>query len=297
MSFWFFSTGTGFLLGAGLIIAAVLVSFLGRSLLKMIAVYLLFFAGAALILASGTPIFAFLGWPWLIVLLVWLGLLTFRKESSSKFNIIVGLLAIILSCTALIGECLFYKMPQLPEGGYEKLYIIGDSITTGIGGPNEKTYPKLLREKHGIKIVSLAIAGATATDAALRQAPRIKDNKAIVLLEIGGNDLLRSTKPYQFEIDLEMLLEMVARNERLTIMLELPVLPWQSKYTKIQRKLAKKYGVVLIPKRFFVSILSLKEATTDGIHLSQTGHEIMANGIWSIIGKLLTEQENYNDLH
>lgn len=288
MSFWFFSTGTGFLLGAGLIIAAVLVSFLNRSLLKKIVMYLLFFTGVALVLASGTPIFAWLGWLWLIALLVWLSASTFGKKASSKFNIIVGLLAIILSCTTLAGEYLFYKMPQLPEGGYEKLYIIGDSITTGIGGPNEKTYPKLLREKHGIEVVSLAIAGATTADAALRQAPRIKDDKAVVLLEIGGNDLLRSTKPYQFEMDLEMLLEMVAREKKLAIMLELPVLPWQSKYTKIQRKLAQKYGVVLIPKRFFVSILSPKEATTDGIHLSQIGHEIMADGLWEIIGSSIT---------
>jgi len=284
MSFWFFSTGTGFLLGAGLIIIAVLVSFPGRGLLKKTAVYLIFFAGIALILASGTPISAWLFWSWLIVLLVWLGLLTFSKESSSKFNIIVGLLAIIFSGTALIGEWYYYKMPQLPKGGYHKLYIIGDSITTGIGGPSEKTYPKIIHEKHGVEVVSLAIAGATAADAALRQAPRIKDGKAVVLLEIGGNDLLRSTKAYQFEMDLEMLLEKVARGEKLVIMLELPVLPWQSKYTKIQRKLAKKYGVVLIPKRFFVSILSPKEATTDGIHLSQTGHEFMADGLWELIG-------------
>jgi lysophospholipase L1-like esterase len=288
MSFWFFSTGTGFLLGAGLIIGAVLVSFLDRSLLKKIVMYLLFFAGAALILASGTPFFVWLGWLWLLALLIWLISSTFGKEASSKFNIIVGLLAIILSFTSLAGEWHYYKMPQLPEGGYEKLYIIGDSITTGIGGPSEKTYPKLIHEKHGVEVLSLAIAGATAADAALRQAPRIKEDKAVVLLEIGGNDLLRYTKVYQFEMDLEMLLEMVARGERLAIMFELPVLPWQSKYTKIQRKLAKKYGVMLIPKRFFISILSPKEATTDGIHLSQTGHEMMADGLWEIIGTSIT---------
>ena len=288
MSFWFLSTGTGFLLGAGLIIIAALVSFLGKGLLKKTAVYLSFFAGTALILASGTPVSTWLFWPWLIVLLVWLGLLTFRKDSSSKFNIIVGLLVIILSCIALIGEWHYYKIPQLPNGGYEKLYIIGDSITTGIGGPEENTYPKLIRQKHGVEVVSLAVAGATTADASLRQAPRIKDDKAVVLLEIGGNDLLRSTKAYQFEMDLEILLDKVAMKEKLVIMLELPVLPWQSKYTKIQRKLSKKYGVVLIPKRFFVSILSPKEATTDGIHLSQTGHEIMADGLWEIIGTSIT---------
>lgn len=288
MSFWFFSTGTGFLLGAGLIIIAVLVSFLGMGLLKKTAVYLIFFAGTALTLASGTPVSTWLFWPWLIVLLVWFGLLTFSKESSSKFKYIIGLLAIIFSCAALIDEWYYYKMPQLPKGGYQKLYIIGDSITTGIGGPSEKTYPKLIRQKHDIEVVSLAVAGATTADAAIRQAPRIKDDKALILLEIGGNDLLRSTKAYQFEMDLEMLLKKVARKEKLVIMLELPVLPWQSKYTKVQRKLSKKYGVLLIPKRFFVSILSPKEATTDGIHLSPIGHEMMADGLWEIIGTSIT---------
>jgi acyl-CoA thioesterase-1 len=180
-------------------------------------------------------------------------------------------------------------MPKLPNAEYENLYIIGDSIAAGIGGQNEQTWPKVLQQKYDVKVLNLAIAGATVRSAARKQATKVNRENSIVLLEIGGNDILQSNGTQIFNEGLRSILEQITSKNRLIVMLELPVLPWQSNYLKIQRKLAKDFNVILVPRRFFVSILSEKSATLDGIHLSETGHELMADELWAILGGLFKE--------
>jgi acyl-CoA thioesterase-1 len=56
-----------------------------------------------------------------------------------------------------------------------------------------------------------------------------------------------------------------------------------NEYGRIQRQLAARYGVRLIPKRVFIRVLTGEGATLDSIHLSQAGHRAMADAIWNIV--------------
>jgi acyl-CoA thioesterase-1 len=51
----------------------------------------------------------------------------------------------------------------------------------------------------------------------------------------------------------------------------------------VQRRLAAKYGVTLIPKRVFVGVLTTGDATLDSVHLSQAGHQAMADRVWRLL--------------
>jgi acyl-CoA thioesterase-1 len=115
------------------------------------------------------------------------------------------------------------------------------------------------------------------------QAERIGDEPGLVLLEIGGNDMLGSTTPEQFEERLEVLLAEVCRPNRTVVMLELPLPPLCNRIGMIQRRLAAKHEVALIPKRVFIGVLTSSGATVDGIHLSPKGHAQMAETMWKAI--------------
>ena len=67
-------------------------------------------------------------------------------------------------------------------------------------------------------------------------------------------------------------------------MFELPLPPFHNSFGRIQRDLAGKYNVKLIPKRVFMRILSGADKTLDSIHLTQSGHDLMAKTVWEIIG-------------
>ena len=51
--------------------------------------------------------------------------------------------------------------------------------------------------------------------------------------------------------------------------------------------MAKRHGVLLVPKRVLIGILTSEGATVDSIHLSRRGHELMAETVWGIIGQVI----------
>lgn len=105
----------------------------------------------------------------------------------------------------------------------------------------------------------------------------------LVLLEIGGNDVLGSRSAADFERNLDELLRLVCGSKRAVLMFELPVPPLANAYALAQRRLAAKHGVALIPKRIFVTVLTGDAATIDSVHLTASGHARMAEAVWQVV--------------
>ena len=179
-------------------------------------------------------------------------------------------------------EAPYHITPQLQPASARSLTVIGDSVTAGIGGDEQsRRWPQLLASQHGLQVQDISHMGETAASALKRlQGHRIESD--VVLLEIGGNDLLGSTTPAQFEHDLDQLLTHVAAPGRQLMMFELPLPPFSHAWGRIQRQLAARYQVALVPRRVFLSVLAGGGATLDSIHLSQSGHEQMADTVWKL---------------
>jgi hypothetical protein len=79
------------------------------------------------------------------------------------------------------------------------------------------------------------------------------------------------------------LLAKLARPGRTLIMFELPLLPHVIRYGQIQRRLASKYAVLLVPKRCLAAVISGQDATTDGLHLTDVGAHRMADLVRRIV--------------
>jgi len=121
---------------------------------------------------------------------------------------------------------------------------------------------------------------------------RVNDSelgKGVVLLEIGGNDVLGSTSTDEYERNLDALLHCVTGSGRHVVMFELPIPPLANGYGRAQRNLAAKHNVVLIPKRVLMGVLTDEGATVDSLHLSPSGHQQMAESVWCIIGPALSK--------
>ncbi|MBA3313247.1 MAG: hypothetical protein H0T47_08160 [Planctomycetaceae bacterium] len=134
----------------------------------------------------------------------------------------------------------------------------------------------------GIVVHDHSAVGATVSSAR-KQAAKLLPDDDVVVLEIGGNDMLGDTTPAGFERGLDKLLADVVRPGRTVLMLELPLPPTFNRFGMIQRRLAAKYGVALVPKRVLMDVLARSDATLDSIHLSQAGHERLADAVWKIV--------------
>ena len=114
-------------------------------------------------------------------------------------------------------------------------------------------------------------------------ARRINQDDALVILEIGGNDLLSGTSIPKFREDLEKMMALACGPHRIVAMVELPLPPFYDRYGMVQRALAKEHGVILIPKRFIADVMSTPGATVDGLHFSNTGHILFARALFGML--------------
>ncbi|MGE3313773.1 MAG: SGNH/GDSL hydrolase family protein [Planctomycetaceae bacterium] len=198
-------------------------------------------------------------------------------------------LAVAVNCfVAFAWEIPFRGTPLLGERQHSRIAVIGDSISAGLLGPEkETTWPRQFQERYHIPVINVSREGATAASA-LKQADLVNPDVTLVLVEIGGNDLLGSTTPAQFATDLERLLATLDLKGRQIVMLELPLPPLYNRFGQAQRELAHRYDVALISRRDFAEVLAAHDATLDGLHLSEQGHRLMAEMIWRHLGSNLT---------
>jgi lysophospholipase L1-like esterase len=66
-------------------------------------------------------------------------------------------------------------------------------------------------------------------------------------------------------------------------MFELPLFPLQNAFGAAQRSVAASHGVVMLPKRCLTKVLGMKGGTLDGLHLSQQGHNALAETVATVL--------------
>ncbi len=192
---------------------------------------------------------------------------------------------------AVFVELPYHLDPSLHSAATRSITILGDSVTAGTGGDERsERWPSLLARQHQMKIQDVSHVGETA-GSALDRIRSHEIRSALVVLEIGGNDILGSTTVARFERDLEALIGYLAAPDRQLIMFELPLPPFFHKYGRVQRKVAARHHVQLIPKRVLLSVIADPAATLDTIHLTQAGHRQMADAVWQSVGSAFSQTD------
>lgn len=241
-------------------------------------------AGFVATVLSATPIPVWLSALWFAsvlgaLLVAWVGATRHRWMRRAA-----ALPAVLLTLVAIVVEAPFLRTPRVPSDAYGIIYVIGDSLSAGVGTAGEVTWPRVLADEHRIDVENLAVASATAR-AALRQTAGVTAPRAIVMVEIGGNDLLGGGSAEDFERDLNHLLQALQGPDRAIVMIELPLPPLANAYGAAQRRQARLHRALLVPKRHLARILTTSGATIDGLHMSNAGHRMMAEVIWDVVDR------------
>lgn len=195
----------------------------------------------------------------------------------------VVLVLLLLVSTAI--EFCHRRMPVISGMPTDHLVVIGDSISSGTD-PHVPSWPLVLQQLDGVTVKNLARPGAQVSDASV-MAEKLMAEDRLVLIEIGGNDLLMGASANQFSEDLDALLSKVTTPGRTVVMFELPLLPNKIEYGRIQLRLAERYGVSLIPKRYLVEVIGGALATSDGLHLTAVGSRHMAAFVAQLLSPIL----------
>lgn len=278
---YFVASGDAFFVGALLIVTGHVASWRLRLRRGAKWLRLLTVLGVVLCVAAVVPLPLWLYAACLGLPIAWINLpfanpeTTWRYQLLRRWQPLVELLLLFaIGWEFLDRAALSVVAPdELPN----EIHVIGDSLSAGIADEREFLWPRLVAKRLHVRVVNHAQPGAT-TESATKQADQIACDDCWVLLEIGGNDLLSGRDAALIEKDFALLLTTVARRDRTVVMFELPVVPIPGAFdlTRLQRRLATKFGVRLIPRRSFAKVLFSNGSTIDSLHLSRIGHQRMA---------------------
>lgn len=230
--------------------------------------------GTALAAFSGTPVPALLA----LALLVAIGTLLFARRARR----LIALVTAALTLAACANE-VPYHLVRPHVAAPARLYVVGDSLASG-GFGETRTWPEILGRTAGAHVVNLALPSDTAATATQSQLPELEaqlrshpaSDPACVIVEVGGNDMLEGASISEYERGLEAIVAAARRHRHPVIVLELPLIPGRWRYGAVQRDVARRHGATLAPKRILAGVLVDPPNTSDGIHLTQRGHDALA---------------------
>jgi acyl-CoA thioesterase-1 len=279
-------SGDAFFSGAAMLLAVVCYRWFYRnetagSAKVRLPLLIMFLAGMSGVVFSSTPMPLWLAVLLTGVTLAWCGTQCYGASRCFRAHRAVTLLMVVTWSLAVAMEIPWRLLPVTATAPVNALTVIGDSVSAGMEEGEAETWPSLLSQQHRVKVQDLSHVGETA-GSALKRVRLQEIHHDWIIVEIGGNDILGATSASEFEIDLEALLSELRRENRQVVMFELPLIPLYHRYGMIQRRLATRYQVALIPKRYFLSILADSDSTLDSIHLSQSGHQKMSDLAWQL---------------
>ena len=177
--------------------------------------------------------------------------------------------------------------PAIPPAAERELVVVGDSLTAGVGRESA-LWPAMIGRDREVPVVVRAVAGAKVEDVLRGANGPLPETGGVVLVELGGNDVLGGTNPGAFRSDLRTLLDRLRRRTAdrggRVVMLELPLPPGRAAFGRMQRAACEEARVPLVPRRVFAGVLFGPDATVDGLHLSPAGHAAMADAVWDWLG-------------
>ena len=274
-----FANGNAFFIGISLVIVTLVLRFWFSHRVAGLALRIGFITGITFVVLSSIPLSL-----WLYIL--WFGLcvaaalVVFNGHSPLRHKVTMLGTVLVISLIMCLVEFPYHWSPTITLLPNESVFVIGDSISSGVG--KERTWADVLSDISHLKVTNLALPGATV-ESALAQSDSVTESNSLVFVEIGGNDLLGYTDSKTFFAQLDKLLGRLKERKSQIVMFELPLPPFCNRWGDAQRKLAKKYNVILIPKHFLTDVFALPGGTLDGLHLSQKGHNALANSISNLL--------------
>lgn len=189
--------------------------------------------------------------------------------------------------------------PAIPIMGPERhILAFGDSLLAGYGLEDGESYPDRLEQAlraRGVnaKIANAGVSGDTTAAGLQRLDFTLKSQATrpdLVIISLGGNDMLRSLPPAQTRENIEAILKRLKDQGIPTVVLGMLAAPnlgrdYAAVFNPIYPQLSEKYGAVLVP--FFLQPVIDKPDLMQGDHVHPT-----AIGIDMIVAATVDDVED-----
>lgn len=182
------------------------------------------------------------------------------------------------------------KETALPTGS--KVLALGDSLTAPHGVKPGEDWPTLLGQKTGWVVINAGVSGNTSAQA-LERLPALLDEHQpqLVLVSLGGNDMLRKLSQEQTVANLGRMLDLARNSGAKTVLLATPKPSLAGAVfnnlspADFYADVAKDKNVPLI-KNALPEVLSDTALKSDQLHPNAAGHALLGDKIHEDLKKI-----------
>jgi lysophospholipase L1-like esterase len=202
-------------------------------------------------------------------------------SSFSRRDFLLAAVGLAAACTGC-GS----KGPRLaPLGPNEVIVAFGDSLTYGTGAAESESYPAVLAQLIGRKVVRAGVPGEV-TAASLQRLPAVIDEHrpALVIVCLGGNDLLQRVNDAEIVANLREIIKAIRASGSSVVLVGVPRPALVTSAAAFYADLAKELDVPY-EGRIVTDVLYQRDLKSDPIHPNAKGYRKMAEAIADLLRK------------
>lgn len=163
------------------------------------------------------------------------------------------------------------------------ILAFGDSLTYGVGAKPEQSYPAQLSELLNLEVINSGISGQTSSQGLARlEKELILHSPSLVIICLGGNDILRRKSLANLKQNLSKMIEIAANQDVAVLLVAVPEFGFGLSPPDLYHELANEFSLPL-EYDILSDLLADNDYKSDGVHLNAKGYKKMAQAIASKI--------------
>ena len=169
------------------------------------------------------------------------------------------------------------RAPTLPKlNSHDVIVAFGDSLTHGTGASTNAAYPAVLAALTGRTVINAGVPGDT-TSSGLERLPAVLDvhKPRLVLLCLGGNDMLRKQPEAATENNLRLLIKTIHASGAEVVLIGVPEPKLFGGTPVFYSRLAEDMKLPL-EQDVFNEVLKDNRLKSDPIHANAAGYRVVA---------------------
>jgi len=188
---------------------------------------------------------------------------------------------VIVFIVVLLQGCGEKKLSPIPASG--TILAFGDSLTVGYGVAQQNSYPSVLSELSGRRVINAGVSGEVTAEGLLRLPETLEQTQPdlLILLE-GGNDILRNKGQAAAKKNLASMIEVAQSLGVEVVLIGVPVKSLFSDTAPFYRELAEQYQLVF-EDELIADLMRNRSYKSDAIHFNQQGYRLMAESIYELL--------------
>ena len=205
------------------------------------------------------------------------------ERQASRRLFLAGLLA---ATTALAGCGRGPKVPGVASlGPNDVILAFGDSLTYGTGASEAESYPAVLAQLIGRKVIRAGVPGEVTAGGLARLADVLEEHRpALVIVCLGGNDMLRKQDEASIKANLREIIKTIKAGGSSVVLVGVPKPALITDAAPFYAEIAAEFDIPY-EGRVVTDVLYQRDLKSDPIHPNAKGYRKMAEAIAALLKK------------